>query len=76
MLLTPLQNYAYEISLKNVKGASLMPRTLTQGENHPINIGANVYGLAACLAFLRLIFIFEIHYRLSPRVSSDNLYLI
>ena len=40
-----------------------MPRYLTQGECHPINIGANIYGVAACMAFLRLIFVFEIHYR-------------
>ena len=32
-------------------------------QTHPINIGANLYGVAACLAFLRMIFIFEIHHR-------------
>ena len=35
------------------------------GQTHPINIGANLYGVAACLAFLRMIFIFEIHHRYS-----------
>ena len=35
-------------------------------ETHPINIGANLYGVAACLAFLRLIFTFEIHHRFGP----------
>ena len=32
-------------------------------QTHSINIGANLYGVAACLAFLRMIFIFEIHHR-------------
>ena len=36
------------------------------GQTHPINIGANLYGVAACLAFLRMIFIFEIHHRIGP----------
>ena len=35
-------------------------------ETHPINIGGNLYGVAACLAFLRMIFIFELHHRFGP----------
>ena len=33
---------------------------------HPINIGANIYGVASCFAFLRLIWIFELHHRIGP----------
>ena len=33
---------------------------------HPINIGANIYGVASCLAFLRMIWIFELHHRIGP----------
>jgi len=33
---------------------------------HPINIGAILYGVAACLAFLRMVFIFEVHSRFGP----------
>ncbi len=33
---------------------------------HPLSLGANIYGLASCLAFLKVIFYFEIHYRFGP----------
>ena len=32
----------------------------------PILIGANLYGLASCLAFFKLFFLFELHSRLGP----------
>ncbi len=33
---------------------------------HFLSVGANIYGLAACLACLRVIFFFEIHHRFGP----------
>ena len=33
---------------------------------HPIDTGSVIYGVAACLAYLRLIFAFEIHHRFGP----------
>ena len=54
----------YEVSLKNLIGAGLLDRTQVLDEDHPINVGANIYGVASCMAFLKLIFHFEIHHRL------------
>lgn len=41
---------------------------LMKAENEPqaITIGANLFGVAACLAFLRMIFVFELHHRIGP----------
>ena len=47
-------------------GGGVGDRLLTTDTWHPINIGANVYGVAACMAFLRVIFHFEIHSRFGP----------
>ena len=35
-------------------------------EEHPFNIGTNLYGVGACLVFFQLIFTFEIHHRFGP----------
>ena len=35
-------------------------------ESHPINIGRNLFGVAACMAFLKIIFHFAIHYKFGP----------
>ena len=35
-------------------------------EDHPFNIGTNIYGVGACLVFFQLIFTFEIHHRFGP----------
>ena len=35
-------------------------------EEHPINIGRNMFGVASCMAFLKIIFHFQIHYKFGP----------
>ena len=35
-------------------------------EEHPINIGRNLFGVASCMAFFKIIFQFEIHYKFGP----------
>ena len=35
-------------------------------ETHPINIGRNLFGVASCMAFFKIIFQFEIHYKFGP----------
>ena len=51
-------------------------RNLTEGkthyarwdirEEHPINIGRTLFGVASCMAFFKIIFQFEIHYKFGP----------
>ena len=35
-------------------------------ELHPINIGRNLFGVASCMAFLKVIFHLSIHYKFGP----------
>lgn len=57
--------YGYD-SLKGMTGGLLLDRTKVLPVDHPINIGANLYGVACCMAFLKVIFLFEIHHRFGP----------
>jgi hypothetical protein len=60
------QIYGYEIAPKVVGSQVGGGPSMNLPQTHSINIGANLYGVAACLAFLRLIFTFEIHHRIGP----------
>eukprot|EP00095_Tigriopus_kingsejongensis_P008164 maker-scaffold735_size104922-snap-gene-0.26 protein:Tk08164 transcript:maker-scaffold735_size104922-snap-gene-0.26-mRNA-1 annotation:"short transient receptor potential channel 7-like" len=57
--------YGYA-SLRGLTGGLLLDRTKVLPVDHPINIGANLYGVACCMAFLKVIFLFEIHHRFGP----------
>ena len=35
-------------------------------EMHPINVGRNLFGVASCMAFLKVIFHLSIHYKFGP----------
>ena len=35
-------------------------------EVHPINIGRNMFGVASCMAFFKVIFHLSIHYKFGP----------
>ena len=35
-------------------------------EMHPINVGRNLFGVASCMAFLKIIFHLSIHYKFGP----------
>ena len=48
-------------------------------EEHPINIGRNLFGVASCMAFFKIIFQFEIHYKFGPIlfcIKQVNVYLV
>ena len=68
-LLPSLQFYGYH-GKPNVAGSAYKDPEKGCGNSlnnlHPINVGANIYGVASCLAFLRMIWIFELHHRIGP----------
>lgn len=37
-----------------------------KSQSSPINVGSSVYGLAAGMAFLKVIFYLEMHHRIGP----------
>ena len=71
-----MQYIGYEIVLKQEMKAFEQERGYPEGkthyfrwdirELHPINIGRNLFGVASCMAFFKIIFQFEIHYKFGP----------
>ena len=45
--------YGYNYGLHGKTGALAFSRTKTLNTFHPINISANLYGVACCMAFFR-----------------------
>ena len=76
MYLYLIQYYGYEILLKQQIEEHERKHSIPTGmvhyerwdleEMHPINIGRNLFGVASCMAFLKIIFHFEIHYKFGP----------
>ena len=76
MLLNYLQYVGYEYVLREEMREYEKEKNWTEGkvhyerwdirESHPINIGRNLFGVASCMAFLRIIFHFQVHYKFGP----------
>jgi len=61
-----IYGYSYSFEKGFVDAITLAQNARSTSAKHPINVGANLYGVAACMAFLKVIFFFEVHYRFGP----------